>query len=70
MSKTNKILLEFTLCGHRHTYFRRYSIFGNVITTTDITKAKRVKETHVPRILKHIMHQHGNHSVTDIQLIK
>lgn len=70
MSKHGKVKLEFTLCGHKHTYFKRYSIFGNVITTMDVAKAKWIKETHVQRIVKHIRHQYGMHSVEDVNIIQ
>lgn len=66
----DKVLLEFTLNGHKHTYFRRYSIFGNVVTTTNKNNAREVKERQVPIIIKHLLKEHGPHSVRDIRPFK
>ena len=39
-----KVILEFTLNGHKKTYYRRTNIFGEVVTTTNVVSAKRLKE--------------------------
>jgi hypothetical protein len=62
-------ILEFTLNGHKHTYYRRTNIFGEVVTTTNKNSAKVIKESEVPSIIKKIITQYGKENVGDIKSI-
>jgi len=66
----NNVILEFTLKGHKKTYFRRTSMFGEAVTTTNINSAKKLKESDVPDIVKKLIKQFGKENVTDIKPIK
>lgn len=64
------IILEFTLGGHKHTFYRRTNIFGEVVTTTNVNSAKVLKESDVPGIVKKLIEQHGKENVEDVNLIE
>ena len=64
-----KVILEFTLNGHKHTYFRRVDMFGSPVTTTNINSARKVKESEVSGIVKLLIQEHGKDNVTDIKPI-
>jgi hypothetical protein len=64
-----KVILEFTLNGHKHTYFRRVDMFGSPVTTTNRNSARKVKESEVPGIVKLLIKEHGKNNVTDVNPI-
>ena len=64
-----KVILEFTLNGHKHTYFRRVDMFGSPVTTTNIHSARKVKESEVPALVKLLIQEHGKNNVTDVNPI-
>ena len=64
-----KVILEFTLNGHKHTYFRRMDVFGSPVTTTNRNNARKVRESEVPGIVKLLIKEHGKNNVTDVNPI-
>jgi len=66
----NKVILEFTLNGRKHTYYRRTDIYGKPITTTNINSAKKIKETDVKNTVKILIKELGKDNVKDINIIK
>lgn len=64
-----KVILEFTLNGHKHTYFRRVDMYGSPVTTTNIHSARKLKENEVPGIVKLLIQEHGKDNVTDVNPI-
>ena len=66
----NKVILEFTLNGRKHTYYRRTDIYGKPITTTNINSAKKIKETDVKNTVKLLIKELGKDNVKDINIIK
>ncbi len=62
----NKVILEFTCKGHKHTFFKRVSIFGEAVTTNNKASARPIKEQNVPGIIKKLITQFGKENVTDI----
>jgi hypothetical protein len=65
-----KVILEFTLKGHKHTYYRRTSIFGEVVTTTNRNSARVFDESETPAIIRKLMTQYGKENVGDIKTIE
>lgn len=66
----NKVILEFTLNGRKHTYYRRTDLYGTPLTTTNVNSAKKVKESDAKGIIAQLIKEHGKSNVTDINLIK
>lgn len=66
----NKVILEFTCKGHKHTFFKRVSIFGEAVTTNNKASARPIKEQDLPGIIKKLVTQFGKENVTDINPIK
>lgn len=66
----NKVILEFTLNGRKHTYYRRTDIYGKPITTTNINSAKKIKETDAKNTIKLLIKELGKDNVKDINIIK
>ena len=64
-----KVILEFTLNGHKKTYYRRTNIFGEAVTTTNVASAKRLKEGEVKGIVEKLIRQFGKENVGDINPI-
>lgn len=64
-----KVILEFTLNGRKHTYFRRINLFGSPLTTTNIHSARKLKESEVPGIVKLLIKEYGKDNVTDVNPI-
>lgn len=64
----NKVILEFTCKGHKHTFFKRVSIFGEAVTTNNKASARPIKEQNVPGIIKKLITQFGKENVTDINV--
>ena len=64
-----RVILEFTLNGHKHTYYRRTDIFGKPVTTTNVHSARKIKEGDVPGIVSLLVAEHGKDNVTDINPI-
>ena len=62
------IILEFTLGGHKHTFYRRTNVFGEVVTTTNRNSAKLIKEGEVPALMKKIITQYGKENVEDVNV--
>jgi hypothetical protein len=65
-----KVILEFTLNGHKKTYYRRTNIFGEAVTTTNVASAKRLKEGEVKGIVEKLIKQFGKENVGDINPIE
>jgi hypothetical protein len=63
------IILEFTLNGRKHTYYRRNTYLGEALTTTNIFSAKRLNKENVLEIVEQLKKQFGN-NITDIKPIK
>ena len=66
----DKVILEFTLNGRKHTYYRRTDLYGTPLTTTNVNSAKKVKESDAKGIIAQLIKEHGKNNVTDINLIK
>jgi hypothetical protein len=65
-----KVILEFTLNGHKRTYYRRTDVFGEVVTTVNQDSARLIKENEVPGVLKKLIVKYGKENVKDVNLIK
>lgn len=65
-----KVILEFTLNGRKHTYYRRTDIYGKPLTTTNINCAKKIKEIHTKNVIKALIKEYGNNSIKDVNIIK
>lgn len=65
-----KVILEFSLNGRKHTYYRRTTIFGEALTTTNRNSAKKIKESDVPNIVKKLVKQFGKDNIDDIKPIE
>lgn len=65
-----KVILEFTLNGHKRTYYRRTDVFGEVVTTVNQESARLIKENEVPEIIKKLIVKHGKENVKDVNIIK
>lgn len=65
-----KVIVEFTLNGRKHTYYRRTDIFGKPLTTTNINSAKWIKENDTKKIVGLILKEWGKNNVKDINIIK
>ena len=65
-----KVILEFTLNGHKRTYYRRTDVFGEVVTTVNQGSARLIKENEVPEIVKKLIVKYGKENVKDVNLIK
>ena len=65
-----KVILEFTLNGHKRTYYRRTDVFGEVVTTVNQESARLIKENEVPEIVKKLIVKYGKENVKDVNLIK
>lgn len=66
----NKVILEFTLNGRKHTYYRRTDIYGKPITTTNVNNAKKIKETDVKNTINLLIKEMGKDNIKDINIIK
>ena len=66
----NKVILEFTLNGRKHTYYRRTDIYGKPITTTNINNAKKIKEINVKNTINLLIKEIGKDNIKDINIIK
>ena len=66
----NKVLLEFTLNGHKHTFFKRFDVYGDVVTTNNKQNARTIKEQDVPGVLKKLILQFGKENIKDVKPIK
>ena len=66
----DKVILEFTLNGRKHTYYRRKTIFGEAVTTTNRNSAKRMSESKVPEIIKLLTEQFGKENISEFGVIK
>jgi hypothetical protein len=64
----NKVILEFTCKGHKHTFFKRVSIFGEAVTTNNKASARPIKEQEVPGIINKLYKQFGKENVTDVNV--
>lgn len=69
LNHNKRVILEFTLNGHKNTYYRRTDIFGDPITTTSKTNAKEIRETEIPTILKSLIMKYGKESIKDFKSI-
>ena len=69
-SEMNKVLLEFTLNGRKHTYYRRTDIYGNPLTTTNKNSARHIKETDVKNTIVLLTKEFGKNNITDFNIIK
>ena len=65
-----KVILEFTLNGHKRTYYRRTDVFGEVVTTVNQDSARLIKENEVSGVLKKLIVKYGKENVKDVNLIK
>ena len=66
----NQVILEFTLNGRKHTYYRRTDIYGKPITTTNVNNAKKIKETDVKNTINLLIKEMGKDNIKDINIIK
>lgn len=65
-----KVILEFTLNGRKHTYFRRLDVYGEAVTTTNKDSAHLIRESDVPGVVKALVAKYGKDNVKDINPIK
>lgn len=63
-------ILEFTLNGRKHTYFRRIDVFNEPLVTNNINNAKKVNESSIPKILKSLVLKYGKDNIKDFKPIK
>ena len=66
----DKVILEFTLDGRKHTFYRRTDIFGKPLTTINPNNAKKIKENNVKNIIKALIKEYGEDNIKDIKPIK
>ena len=66
----NKVILEFTYKGRKHTYLRRIDTFGEPLTTTNIHSARKIKESEIKNTMKTLLVKLGKDNVKDINIIK
>lgn len=66
----NKVILEFTYKGRKHTYLRRIGMYGDVVTTTNIHSAKQLKEKNVKNVVTTLIAKLGKDNIKDIKVIK
>lgn len=66
----NKVIIEFTYKGRKKTYLRRIGLYGDVVTTTNINSAKKVKENNLKDTIKTIIMKLGKDNVKDVKPIK
>jgi hypothetical protein len=66
----DKVILEFTLNGRKHTYLRRIDLYGTPVTTTNKHSARKIKQTDVPNTIKLLIKEYGKNNVTDFNTIK
>ena len=66
----NKVILEFTLNGRKHTYYRRTDIYDKPMTTSNIISAKKLKYTDDKNTVKLLIKELGKDNVKDINIIK
>lgn len=65
-----KVILEFTLDGRKHTYYRRTDIYGKPLITTNVNSAKKIKESEIKGITALLIKEFGKDKITDINPIK
>ena len=65
-----KAILEFTLNGRKHTYFRRTDLYGKPLTTTNRNSAKHIKESDTKNTISLLIKEYGKNNITDINVIK
>ena len=65
-----KAILEFTLNGRKHTYFRRKDLYGKPLTTTNKNSAKHLKESEVKNTVVLLIKEYGKDNITDMNIIK
>jgi len=66
----DKVILEFTLNGRKHTYYRRTDVYGKPITTTNVNNAKKVKENTTKDIVNALIKEYGKNNIEDVNIIK
>lgn len=66
----NKVILEFTYKGRKHTYLRRIGMYGDVVTTTNVNSAKRIKEKDAKDAIAQIFIKLGKDNVDNVKVIK
>lgn len=65
-----KGILEFTLNGRKHTYFRRIDLYGKPLTTTNKNSARHVKESDIKSTIALLNQEYGKNNIYDINIIK
>ena len=65
-----KAILEFTLNGRKHTYFRRTDLSGKPLTTTNKNSARHVKESNIKSTIALLIKEYGKSNITDMNIIK
>jgi hypothetical protein len=66
----NKVLIEITLNGRKHTYVRRLDMFGEVLTTTNKNSAHSFKKKDVPAVVKSLIAKFGKDNVKDLNILE
>ena len=64
-TNSDKVLLEFTLNGHKHTYFKRIDMYGKPVTTNNVNNARKVKKNDVKSIITFLIKEYGKSNITD-----
>jgi len=62
-------IIEFTLNGRKHTYYRRKTFLDEAIVTTNINNAKKLNKQDVLETIK-LLKKQFNENITDIKIIK
>lgn len=70
MNQSTKVILEFTYKGRKHTFLRRIGIYGDVLTTTNVNSAKRLKQKHVKEAIRTLISKLGEENVRDIKVLE
>lgn len=63
-------LLEFTLNGKPHTFFRRIDFYGEPIITRIKENARRLDAKTIPQVIKKLILKYGKDSIKDFKMKK
>ena len=63
-------ILEFTLNGRKHTFFRRFDFNDKPITTRIKENARKISSHDIPKVLKSLITTYGKDNIKDVIPIK
>lgn len=62
-----RVMLEFTLDGHKHTFFKRIDVYGDPVATTNKLNARKVKQKDVKALIESLIKHYGKDKIADIK---